>query len=57
MTFTRTKYYKILENITIFFGTDEEEEEEEEEEEVEEEERDIYIYTITEALFRPREAL
>ena len=45
MTFTRTKYQKILENITTFFGTDEEEE------------QDIYIYTITEALFRPREAL
>ena len=43
MTFSITKYYKILENITIFFGTDEEEEQD--------------IYTITEALFRPREAL
>ena len=53
MTFTRTKYYKILENITIFFGTDEEEEEEEEEEG----DIYIYIYTVTEALFRPREAL
>ena len=34
MTFATTKYQKILENIRIFFGTDEEEEEEE---------QDIYI--------------
>ena len=38
MTFAIIKYYKILENITIFFGTDEEEEEEEEEEQEEQEE-------------------